>query len=86
LAFGSLKLRNHFQSLQERLNVFGLLSLNSPYDDIFPALSPPPGFVQHAIGLPDAWRIAEKNLEFRTPALTLLGLYLFEEPFWTWPC
>jgi hypothetical protein len=86
LTVGCLELRNHFQFLQERLDVFGLLSLNSSNDNVFAALSPPPGFVQHAIGLPDARRIAEKNLEFRTPALALLGLYLFEEPFWTWPC
>jgi hypothetical protein len=44
---------------------------------------PPSGFIQHAIRLAYAGSIAQKNLEFRSPALVFLGLHLLEESLWT---
>jgi hypothetical protein len=70
--------------LQERLNLIGLLALNSAYDYVFTALMPPPGFIEHSIRLANARSIAQKNLELRSPALVFLGLHLLEESLGTW--
>ena len=85
LALGSLKWRNRLQFPQDCLNFLGLLSLNGADDNIFSALVPPSGFIEHAIGFAYAWSVAQKNLEFRTPPLALLRLDLLEETFGTRP-
>jgi hypothetical protein len=84
LDYGSLNRRNQLQFPQKCLNVLGLLALNATDDNVFPALKPPSGFVEHAIRLAYAGSIAQKNLEFRAPPLVLLRLHLLEEPLGTW--
>jgi hypothetical protein len=58
LALGSLERRDQLQLPQKCLNVLGLLSLNGTHDNVFPTLVPPPRFIQHAIGLAYAGRVA----------------------------
>jgi hypothetical protein len=58
LALGSLERRDQLQLPQKCLNVLGLLSLNGAHDNVFPTLVPPPRFIQHAIGLAYAGRVA----------------------------
>jgi hypothetical protein len=67
------------------LNVFGLLPLNGAHDHVLPSIVAPPGFIQHAIGLAHARRVAQKNLEFRAPTLVLFRLHLLEETLGTRP-
>jgi hypothetical protein len=83
LTLRSLQRRNHLELLQERLNLFGLLALNSTYNYVFPTLVASAGLIEHAIGLAYAGSIAQKNLEFRSPASVFFGLDLFQEPLGT---
>jgi hypothetical protein len=57
LALGSLERRNQLQFPQKRLKVLGLLALNGTHDNVFSTLMPPPGFIEHAIGLAYTRRI-----------------------------
>ena len=85
LALGSLEWRNLLQFAQDRLHFLGLLSLNGTHDNVLSTLVPTPGFIKHAIGFAYSGGVAQKNLEFRAPALALLRLYLLEEAFGTRP-
>jgi hypothetical protein len=75
--------RNQFQFLYERVNILGLLGLNGGDNNVFTALVPPTGLIEHAIGLANAWSVSKKNLKSRTPTLVLFRLCLSEEPFGT---
>jgi hypothetical protein len=69
--------------LEEQAIALNPLHANSHL--VFSPLVPAPGFIEHAIGFAYAGRVAQKNFEFRTPALALLRLYLLEEAFGTRP-
>jgi hypothetical protein len=58
LAIGSLEWRNRLEFPQDCLDFLGLLSLNGSDDNIFSALVPPTGFIEHAIGFAYAGRVA----------------------------
>jgi len=57
-ALGSLECRNRLQFPQDCLDFLGLLSLNGAHDNIFSALVTPPRFIEHAVGLANAGRVA----------------------------
>jgi hypothetical protein len=55
---GGLKRRNRLQFSQDSLNFLGLLSLNGADGHIFSALVTAPRFIEHAVGLANAGRVA----------------------------
>src|SRR5258708_14369918 len=73
LALGSLEWRNRLPFPQDCLHFLGLPSLNGAHDNLFPALVPPSGFIDHAIGFAYAGGGAQQKLNICPPALTPLS-------------
>ena len=72
---------NHFEALEDLLNVGSDVRLQRAHDNVLAALFPPSPLVEHAERLAHARSVAEEDLQAATVFASLIGLHFAQQFF-----